>query len=134
MNYNELMQQAQNVMRSTTINQTRLILTQLDNVDNTRLQLATAKRNHHHATQRLVDAVMVLSGVKWYKLAAVNDAIQTCVDCAIECKNFGVGVAHYQQAYDNAKTVLLNTIITTKRNQQNNNNKQQNNQQQNGGK
>lgn len=133
MNYSELMQQAQNAMRSTTINQTRLILTQLDNVDNTRLQLATAKRNHHHATQRLVDAVMSLSGVKWYKLAAVSDAIQHAVDCAIECKNFGVGVAHYEQAYNNAKTVLLNTIITTKRNQQNNN-KQQNNQHQNGGK
>ena len=132
MNYNELMQQAQNTMRNTTINQTRLILTQIDNVDNTRLQLATAKRNHHHATQRLVDAVMSLSDVKWYKLAAVNNAIQNCVDCAIECRNFGGAVAHYQQAYDNAKTVLLNTIITTKRNQQNNN--QQNNQQKTGGK
>lgn len=127
MNYNELMQQAQNTMRSTTINQTRLILTQIDTVDNTRLQLVNVKRNHQNATQRLVNAVMVLSGVKWYKFAAVNDAIQHAVDCAIECKNFAVGVAHCEQAYNNAKTVLLNTIITTKRNQQNNGNKQQSN-------
>lgn len=128
MQYNELMHKARNTMKHASINETRNIIKLIDNVEQTRVNLALARKNYELSITRLVDAVMVLGGVKWYNIMNMKDCVSVVVDSAIEVKNYGNGVKFYEQSYNHHKSVLLNNLLlhdNATKALHNNNNKQQ---------